>query len=116
MQHLWQWTWGVSEREARLLAGALTHMRDSACFSPRRGIWEEKDGGAGEEGEGSGSDDVKFRCPRSTRGEMRHLAKHAALKSGRAEGSDRHPHPDRTLFPGAPKTLVLFGVALSPES
>lgn len=47
---------------------------------------------------------------------MRHLAKHAALKSGRAEDSDRHPHLDRTLFPGAPKTLVLFGVALSPES
>lgn len=54
----------MSEREVRLFVGVLIYMRDLACFFSRRGIWEEKDGGVGEEGEGFGSDDVKFRCLR----------------------------------------------------
>lgn len=40
------------------------------------------------------------------------LAKHAALKRGKAGDSELHLHPDLPAFPGTPTIFVLFVVAL----
>lgn len=69
-------------------------------------------GGRGRRADESGLGPVKFRCPWDTQGKICRLAKHTALKRGRAEDAELHPHPDLTHFPEAFKIFVLCWLLL----